>query len=74
MSIRKNSVEHNLEEDSIRRPGELSSAGRSDSDESNISEISNTEEVEADYEEDLDEELTEDDFAGEEEEDEEDEA
>lgn len=68
MSIRKNSVEQNLDEDSTRRPGDISSAERNSEDQPGTRDISTTEEVEENYEEDLDEELTEDDFEGEEEE------
>ncbi|MGZ8545684.1 MAG: hypothetical protein ACXWV0_10325 [Flavisolibacter sp.] len=70
MSIRKNSTEHNLDDDSTNRPGDISSAERTGDDQPGTRDISSsTEEVE----DDLDEELTEEDFEGEEEEEDEEE-
>ena len=67
MSIRKNSVEHDLDDS---RKGDLSSAERTGEDRSATQEIS-TSEAEEDFDDELDDELTEDDFEGEEEEDDE---
>lgn len=70
MSIRKNSVEHHLDDS---RTGDLSSAERTAEDQSATREIS-TGEAEEDFVDEGDDELTEDDFEGEEEEEEDDEA